>query len=90
MAASRSCCAKRTQTPTHPHLRVHTSQTFFITLLGPALARDTTVGSGTAPGTVEIWTGEQRLAVHSGAEHGGQQSLDIYELAALGGARSSS
>ena len=34
MAASRSCCAKRTQTPPYPHLRVPTSQPFFITLLG--------------------------------------------------------
>ena len=33
MAASRSCCAKRNQTPSHPHLRVRTPQTFFITLL---------------------------------------------------------
>ena len=33
MAASCSCCAKRTQTPSHPHLRVPTPQTFFITLL---------------------------------------------------------
>ena len=33
MAASRSCCAKRTRTPSPPHLRVPTHQTFFLTLL---------------------------------------------------------
>ena len=72
-------------------------------------------------GTVEIWTGDQRLAVHPRAEHPGQRftapgqweglprgdgrpqqeavavqvtvgdverrSLDVYELAALGGVR---
>ena len=27
------CCAKRNQTPSHPHFRVPTPQTFFITLL---------------------------------------------------------
>ena len=80
-----------------------------------------TVQVGQRSGTVEIWTGDQRLAVHPRAEHSGQRftapgqweglprgdgrpqqeavavqvtvgdverrSLDVYELAALGGMR---
>jgi len=80
-----------------------------------------TVQVGQRSGTVEIWTGDQRLAVHPRAEHSGQRftapgqweglprgdgrpqreavavqvtagdverrSLDVYELAALGGVR---
>ena len=46
MAASRSCCAKRPQTPSHPHLRVPTPQTPFITLLGGVNGR----GAGEAEG----------------------------------------